>query len=697
MLFSEVEELLASRKVGIDHLSMQSVKGLADRKSEGEAAGIQSNRSENITEQSCPSGNHEQGGKPWEEEVTLEEKVPTKSHYRKALLDAQDEYGNTMLHLAAWNDKAEMFDRLVELGADMFVTNDDGLTPFTLAARFGIWNIFNHIWNSHMTKIVWKFGNIENKAMNYSSFDWKGVDLFVAKQEVRKCLEILIKIIQNEAENLAMESKSKGLSSSVRNSPSEFVKAIYYCIIPQAFSTQPAISVSIQNDQLKVKLKAVRKRVQEHLEQKVHQSAMIAARKFLFQDEPDDPPDKEVGWRQACFACLARSFRSTGSDEVFAEQRSAVRMITLFRPKDWYANTEGKVEQVILRKWENGFRLVHLGQSIIPYCALLLVFCLMWWFRELHVLQHNFWWADSANIKASGAESAALHNPVVADVAELALALNSSVLGSDPYLLGLLPKHLSGPESACGWRAIQDSYSGRLQAVLTLYGAIAIFRLAFTQRRTRPTDLDENEDQVISMDEFINFIYFNLESLIHLVLCALFVIIGASRVAAGPECSLFYITAEKNATAIAGLFLFLNLMPVFRPYKSIGFLVLTTYQFLMSDIFSFLFMYSVSFAGFFVALQTLHNANHVYLAWMDVTTRIFPQISSITDGMAYLTNNNIPNPNGDSTQQPTQLVETHLAMEGCEGLRRTVYDTAFTLLEISFGDGLADALTQARR
>ena len=76
--------------------------------------------------------------------------------------------------------------------------------------------------------------------------------------------------------------------------------------------------------------------------------------------------------------------------------------------------------------------------------------------------------------------------------------------------LGLLPKHLSGPESACGWRAIQDSYWGCLQAVLTLYGAVAFFRLAYAQRGSG----EVNEDQVISMDEFIIFIYFNLWSLV---------------------------------------------------------------------------------------------------------------------------------------------------------------------------------------
>ena len=30
---------------------------------------------------------------------------------------------------------------------------------------------------------------------------------------------------------------------------------------------------------------------------------------------------------------------------------SAVRLITLFRPQDWYSQTKGKVEEVVRRKW----------------------------------------------------------------------------------------------------------------------------------------------------------------------------------------------------------------------------------------------------------------------------------------------------------------------------------------------------------
>jgi hypothetical protein len=71
----------------------------------------------------------------------------------------------------------------------------------------------------------------------------------------------------------------------------------------------------------------------------------------------------------------------------------------------------------------------------------------------------------------------------------------------------------------------------------------------------------------------INFIYFNLEPLLHVVLAGLFFTIGAMRVAAGEECSIDYVIMEKKATCISALFLFINLFIVLKPYKGIGLLV----------------------------------------------------------------------------------------------------------------------------
>ena len=316
----------------------------------------------------------------------------------------------------------------------------------------------------------------------------------------------------------------------------------------------------------------------------------------------------------------------------------------------------------------------------------------MWLYRDLNVLEHQFWWADpraTGFILASHPRAAVLSNPVRANVSELQAFLNTSVYGSAPANVGLLPETIAGPESACGWGAIRNSYSGRLQAALLAYSVPSLIRLALLHWRIRPSDLDPVQNMKISFDEMVDFAYLNLESLLNLVLSALFITIFAERVLAGEECEVDHVRGEKNATAIACIFLFLNLLVSGKPYKGVGYLVLTIYRFLVKDVFNFVIMYSIFFVAFLLALQTMHNADHVYLNWMEYTTTIFPQIQAVTRGKAYLNNANIP-------ASANQLLQTDMAVDGCQSHMLAIYSTAFSLLEISFGDGLADGLSAAR-
>jgi hypothetical protein len=236
-------------------------------------------------------------------------------------------------------------------------------------------------------------------------------------------------------------------------------------------------------------------------------------------------------------------------------------------------------------------------------------------------------------------------------------------------------------EATCGWTAIRDSNSGRLQATLIVYSVPSLLRLAHVQRRLRPTDLDENEDMVFSAAEVQQFLYVNLESLLHVSIGGLFIAIGATRVLAGPECSSTYLVVEKNTTAIAGLLLFVNLLFVARPIKIVGLLVLTLYRFLVTDVFRFLIVYSAFFVAFLIALQTLNNAHENFLAWMENDEEtLLTKMNTIQDGLHH----------------NARLAYLDFDMEGCKSQRRSIYDTAFALLSISLGDGFADALQQAR-
>ena len=225
--------------------------------------------------------------------------------------------------------------------------------------------------------------------------------------------------------------------------------------------------------------------------------------------------------------------------------------------------------------------------------------------------------------------------------------------------------------------------------MLLAYSVPSLIRLALLHWRIRPSDLDPVQNMKISFDEMVDFAYLNLESLLNLVLSALFITIFAERVLAGEECEVDHVRGEKNATAIACIFLFLNLLVSGKPYKGVGYLVLTIYRFLVKDIFNFVIMYSIFFVAFLLALQTMHNADHVYLNWMEYTTTIFPQIQAVTRGKAYLNNANIP-------ASANQLLQTDMAVDGCQSHMLAIYSTAFSLLEISFGDGLADGLSAAR-
>ena len=118
-----------------------------------------------------------------------------------------------------------------------------------------------------------------------------------------------------------------------------------------------------------------------------------------------------------------------------------------------------------------------------------------------------------------------------------------------------------------------------------------------------------------------------------------------------------------------------------------GLLVLGIYKFLMTDVLHFLIMYSIFFVSFLVALQTFINANYAYVTWMEFSEIIVPQVMNVTNGFAYAGND----PNIWSLNQ------TSMALDGCKPKKRTLAGTAFSLLEISFGDGLADAIDDARQ
>jgi hypothetical protein len=54
-----------------------------------------------------------------------------------------------------------------------------------------------------------------------------------------------------------------------------------------------------------------------------------------------------------------------------SEAMTVVRPVTPLWPRHWYTNTKGKIEEVFLKKWADGFYIVHLGHSGIQYIVVL--------------------------------------------------------------------------------------------------------------------------------------------------------------------------------------------------------------------------------------------------------------------------------------------------------------------------------------
>ena len=537
---------------------------------------------------------------------------------KRALINRKDEFGNTALHLAAWNGKMDMFDCLIQLGADPNSRNKDGLTAFTLSIRFGLWESFNHIWKKHYTTAYWSFGNVAANIVEYRQFDSirNGLTSFSSDQEIDLCIEAL----------LLFKVCSRGINGESDKKSSDH------------------------------KLRAMKHEVNQHIKVQCEDMLIRSMIKNLFKPSKveDDNADPSTE-RSKAFRHLTHGLHREAN-----YTKSGVELITHFRPKDWYAHTKEIMEEVVLNKWSRVYYLVHIGDSLIPYSVVLLLFCLMWWQRKLNILVHNFWWSP--------------------------LSISAPAPSMDV-------------ESSCGWTAISSSNSGALQAALILYGVPSLLRLGLIQCRVSPNDLDENVDWKVTSDELVTFLYLNLESLLDVIIAGLFITIGASRVAAGDQCDVGYLRTEKNAIAIAALALFFNLFILCKPYKGLGLLVLTWYRFLLSDLFSFLIMYCIVFTAFLIALQTLHDANYAYLMWMETTDNIFPQVqqaiglqfpgASQYTNLTYMANTNPTNP-------PNILLTADVDLNGCLALRHRLVDTAFALLEISFGDGLADGLEQAR-
>jgi hypothetical protein len=329
---------------------------------------------------------------------------------------------------------------------------------------------------------------------------------------------------------------------------------------------------------------------------------------------------------------------------VFAKARfvGALEVIRLYKPAGWYAAVEGFVEDLTLSKWRKCYCYVYIGQTCVPTFVNFVLFGLMWQHRRL-VLREN-----------SGIPGWAASAPPADDA-----------------------------EAQCGWVAIRDSMSGRLQAVLVLYGVLSMLGVANGQHRIGFHDLDVHGNNRISVQNITGYFYLNLNTILCIISSAMYIAMGAARVLAGEGCETFYLQAEKNATSIAGLFLFANLLNLLRPIKLFGAFFITIFKMIVTDLFRFSVVYMAFFLAFLIAIQTLYEANNHFIdAIVSETLLNLTQLA--------------PDGRRKASSKGGASIPTSDDPSACAAKVMTTSDTAFKLLTVSLGDGFSDILEESR-
>mmetsp|Transcript_80064 Transcript_80064/g.214310 ORF Transcript_80064/g.214310 Transcript_80064/m.214310 type:complete len:826 (+) Transcript_80064:1467-3944(+) len=505
----------------------------------------------------------------------------TKVLARRAAVNIRDSLGNTLLHFAAWNGSIKIFKWLVNNEADMNITNNDGLSPLTLVARFGLWETFNSIRDICYKQPLWHFGFVTCTRKDLSHIDStrniQEIKKFLRSFEMRASLVVdLAKFSQTYRQSDVNALTNPHLRSLCGNDPLQ--------------TMHPEETVRF----------FVRK-CREHMRVKELQTFLEAS--------------------------------AGQTDHIQVPFVSTLEIIKVFRPRGWISAVKDCIDDLVLRKWHKCYKLVFFGQTVVPFVINFALFGSAWEYRKISVRENSGmggWYA-----------------PVNHDV-----------------------------EAECGWKGIRDSVSGRVQVVLLFYGALSLVALSIRQLQSDLRDIDPDGRGMWVKFHYSSFLYQNLETLICSVTSAMFIAMGAARIAAGDGCTnAFAVTVEKNTMAIAGLFLFVNVINVLKPMKVFGQLFLIIYKMMAKDLLNFVVVYMSLFLAFLVAIQAIQGAENYFLT--------------------AVTNDAIYNGTADSRRKGG-VSALSVDTQQCEGRIMTSSDTAYKMFTTSLGDGFGDILQLSR-
>mmetsp|Transcript_15928 Transcript_15928/g.43128 ORF Transcript_15928/g.43128 Transcript_15928/m.43128 type:complete len:677 (+) Transcript_15928:921-2951(+) len=275
---------------------------------------------------------------------------------RQAAVNIRDEYGNTLLHLAAMNGSMRVFEWLFRNGADMNITNNEGLTPLSLTARFGLWSTFSFIRTLCYEQPLWQFGFVSCKRKDLSH-----IDTTRNVQDSNRChrsFEARALMVNNLAVFFHEQSVS---DSNLWSNP--HVRSMSMHDPLQTVHPLDTVSFYVRRCREYLKMNDM-KNVLQRLSFPGSNQRFLISREF-----------------SESFGHCTHSM-----DSPFV---SALEIVKVFRPRHWVSAVEDCIDDLVLKKWQKCYRLVFFSQMVVPFVINFALFGTMWQHRQISVRENS--------------------------------------------------------------------------------------------------------------------------------------------------------------------------------------------------------------------------------------------------------------------------------------------------------------------
>mmetsp|Transcript_34365 Transcript_34365/g.83640 ORF Transcript_34365/g.83640 Transcript_34365/m.83640 type:complete len:1321 (-) Transcript_34365:622-4584(-) len=472
-------------------------------------------------------------------------------------VNLQDQFGNTPMHIAVLHQRKAAFDLLAENKADVTITNHQGLTPFTLAARLGFTSMFEHILTKQYQEPVWSYGGVK-----LVKTDLTQVDSFKMKK-LCTCKHIKDKqgkVVGWEREKCEVEEhkKCKCLQDKEKcevTTHDNVCKCFKVGEDGKKISTGPA--PWLPNAQCEVDF---------HREQA----------KCKCKPDEEDGSLKQGGGRgtegRQC------GYEGHNARKLHSGGWKGALEIVVKHEVEAFADQE-LIRSMIRDKWVSYGRSRYFWFHLIPYLMFMIVFTTMVTIRC---------WEARRDWDA--------------DIAEGKVQTNDIETRFHAWELGILPPYPSPPPTmvdAGGWMEGMwlTFLSSTLELCVTLVCAVILFFDGYRHRRLSSTDLDPQQRGWANMG-FINygrFVHKNLTFALCFFTMALLLLSQFCRMI-GRE------REELSLLAVSCIFVFCGLLQRLMPFEFFGRLVIMIWRIFLHDVLLALFIYVILLSAFSLSM-----------------------------------------------------------------------------------------------